>query len=65
MQQPKRGPGRPRTVSPRPKKKTAKLVGSSRFVFSISEAQKTKLAGLAQASGITEAEQIRRMIDEA
>jgi hypothetical protein len=64
MQQPKRGPGRPRTVSPKPKKKTAKLVGSTRFLVSLSEAQKTKLAGLAQASGITEAEQIRRMIDE-
>jgi hypothetical protein len=68
MDGPKRA-GRPKTRTVKPPTKTAKLSHApgraSRFTISISEEQRIKLANMAARNGISEAEQIRRLIDEA
>ena len=68
MDGPKRA-GRPKTREVKPPTKTAKLSDApgraSRFTISISSEQRIKLAYMAERNGISEAEQIRRLIDEA
>lgn len=64
---PKR-PGRPRTTAPKEPTRVQKLGKAGRagrFLVSLSDEQRAKLAKMAQANGITEAEQVRRLIDAA
>jgi hypothetical protein len=65
---PKR-PGRPRTTAPKEPTRVQKLGKQAgragRIIVSLSDAQRQKLARMAQAQGITESEKIRRLIDAA
>ena len=54
--------GRPRTLTPRPPKKVAKIADSTRMEIVISKAEKTRLESLAQAAGLTFGEFIRRVL---
>lgn len=63
----KRGPGRPRKHEQRPPTKTARLGTAGKvkqFKASLSDEQRATLAGLAAEIGISEAEQVRRLIVE-
>ncbi len=54
--------GRPRTLTPRPPKKVAKIEDSARLHIVISQAEKTRLESLAQAAGVTLGEYLRRVL---
>lgn len=54
--------GRPRTLTPRPPKKVAKIADSTRMEIVISQAEKTRLETLAQAAGVTLGEYLRRVL---
>ena len=62
MDNPLKKRGRPRTLTPRPPKKVAKIEDSARLHIVISQAEKTRLESLAQAAGVTLGEYLRRVL---
>ena len=62
MDNPPKKRGRPRTLTPRPPKKVAKIEDSTRMEIIISKAEKTRLEAMAQAAGVTLGEYLRRVL---
>lgn len=62
MSEPKRSAGRPRINPPKIKSKEWKIDESVRLTIIISQTEKTRLAALAKAAGLTTGELIRRIL---